>query len=171
MKCPHCKDTALVRAKYANANIRKCHDCKGVLLATSRAEKIKRRVNKDIQQLEKELESATAKDGVDEIRCPACHCPMDKKRFDKIGFNVDECRQCGMAWFDAGELAAIQLSFEDRPQTAELNKFRNRLQNMTDQERTEYEQRIAELRDLGTPMEQATLEATAELTFLYYWLN
>jgi len=40
---------------------------------------------------------------------------------------------------------------------------------MTDEERSEYEKRIARLRDLGTPMEQAVRGAVFELADLHYW--
>ena len=168
MNCPYCQ-TTLVRTKYAGANVRECPGCKGMLLATSRAEKIKRRVNKDIDQLEKELESVSNKDGLEEIRCPACRDKMDKRLVKKLGIHVDDCNQCGMTWFDSGELAALQLAFEERPQTAELNKFRHRLENMNDEERTEYEASIARLTDLGTPLDQAVRGAVFEMSLRYYW--
>ena len=63
------------------------------------------------------------------------------------------------------------MAFEARAQTSELNGFRDRLENMTDEERSEYEQRIARLRDLGTPMEQAVRGAVFELAYRYYWWN
>jgi len=141
-----------------------------MLLATSRAEKIKRRVNKDVEQLMKEVTTVEANDGLEEIRCPACRDKMDKQLVKKLGIHVDDCNQCGMTWFDPGELAEVQLAFEARAQTSELNGFRDRLvENMTDEERSEYEQRIARLRDLGTPMEQAVRGAVFELADLHYW--
>ena len=166
MNCPHCK-TGLMRTKYASANVRECPECKGTLLATSRAEKIKRRVNKDVERLEKEVESVSVKDGLEEIRCPACRDKMNKRLVKKLGIHIDDCKQCDTTWFDPGELAALQLAFEQRPQTAESNKFRDRLENMTEAERAEYEQRIAKLRDLGTPMEQALRGAAVELSYQY----
>ena len=168
MNCPHCKE-ALKRTKYANANVRECPNCKGMLLATSRAEKIKRRVNKDVEQLMKEVTTIEPNDGMEEIRCPACRDKMDKQLVKHLGIHVDDCNQCGMTWFDPGELAEVQLAFEARAQTSELNGFRDRLENMTDEERSEYEQRIARLRDLVTPMEQAVRGAVFELAYRYYW--
>lgn len=170
MNCPHCKHP-LQRTKYANANVRECPTCKGMLLASTRAEKIKRRVNKDVKELMKEVMAVEPKDGLEEIRCPACRDKMDKRLVKKLGIHVDDCDQCGMAWFDPGELAEVQLAFEARSQTAELNEFRDRLENMTDEERAEYEQRIAMLRDLGTPMEQAVRGAVFELAYKYYWYS
>ena len=168
MNCPHCQE-ALERTRYANANVRECPNCKGMLLATSRAEKIKRRVNKDVTQLIKEVTTVEANDGLEEIRCPACRDKMDKQLVRNLGIYVDDCNQCGMTWFDPGELAEVQLAFEARAQTSELNGFRDRLKNMTDEERSEYEQRIARLKDLGTPMEQAVRGAVFELADKYYW--
>jgi hypothetical protein len=48
-----------------------------------------------------------------------------------------------------------------------VNAFRERLKNMTPEERAEYEKRISELRDIGTPMEQALSEASGELWFRF----
>ena len=84
MNCPHCKE-ALKRIKYANANVRECPNCKGMLLATSRAEKIKRRVNKDVRQLMKEVTTIESNDGLEEIRCPACRDKMDKQLVKHLG--------------------------------------------------------------------------------------
>ena len=142
-----------------------------MLLATSRAEKIERRVNKDTAQLNQELMESSGNDHRDSMKCPSCRAEMRKRRASQLDFFVDDCRQCGMSWFDGGELAALQLSFENDHQVVELNRMRERLKNMTDDERSEYEASIARLKDLGSPMEQAILSATFELTVYYYWLS
>ena len=48
-----------------------------------------------------------------------------------------------------------------------MNAFRERLKNMTPEERAEYEKRISELKDLGGPLQQAFSEAGRELWFRY----
>ena len=83
-------------------------------------------------------------------------------------FFVDDCPQCEMSWFDGGELAALQLLFEIKPQTVELNAMRDRLKNMTEDERKEYEANIAKLQDLGSPMGQAIRGASFELAIKYW---
>ena len=168
MICPVCEQK-LIQAKYADANVRECPKCQGVVLNKSRAEKISRRIDKDIPALFEEIEQATQPDTLHGIRCPGCRVPMKKTHHQTLGIQLDECKSCGISWFDAGELAKLQLEFESREQTVELNSMRERLANMGETERKRYEQRIANLVDLGTPMEQAIREATIELTD--YFLN
>ncbi len=168
MKCPKC-ETSLVRSRYAGANVRECESCSGMLLCRNRATKIERRVNKDIQQLVEETETVASSDTLEKVRCPACRNRMDKSLIEKIGIHIDECRNCDNAWFDGGELALLQLAYENRDQTVELNQMRDRLKNMSAAERAEYEERIANLVDLGSPMEQAIRGATLELSERYWW--
>jgi hypothetical protein len=49
-----------------------------------------------------------------------------------------------------------------------MNAFRERLKNMTPEERAEYGKRISEMRDLGSPMEQAFNEASSDLWFHFF---
>jgi len=168
MRCPKW-ETALQRSKYLDANVRQCASCKGLLLDRKRAEIIKKRVNKDVDQLTEESEQALSEDTVEKVRCPACRNRMDKKLIEELDFHVDECRNCHKAWFDGGELARLQLAFENRPQTEELNRMRQRIANMTAKERSDYEERIANLKDLGMPIEQVMFGATAEIASMYWW--
>ena len=93
---------------------------------------------------------------------------MRKETVRKPGFQIDECDNCDFVWFDGGELASLQLVYESKEQTQELNGMRDRLETMTAAQRKAYEDRIANLVDLGSPMEQAIREATFELTMEYY---
>ena len=168
MQCPKC-ESGLTRSKYLGANVRKCESCNGMLLDRDRATKLEKRVNKEVEQLTREIETTAATDVLEKIRCPACRNRMKKVRVEELDFHVDECSNCDKAWFDGGELARLQLAFEKTPQTEELNKMRERLKGMSDEERAEYEKRIANLKDLGSPMEQAMMGATKELAFRYWW--
>ena len=163
MNCPSC-DNTLTRTTYSGANVRQCENCDGILLPKRRAESIQRKIDKDTKRLVAEIVAARHSDLTSDIRCPQCRNKMTKISVQELGFSVDECDNCGMAWFDAGELAQLQLAFESRPQTAELNAMRERLENMTDRERAEYERRIAELPDLGSPMLQAMTAAAFEIS-------
>lgn len=159
MNCPSC-EKKLSRTQYAGTNVRHCDQCQGVLLKSSRANKIERRVNKDVDELEKEIRRFDNEDTIREVRCPACRDKMDKLFVKKLEFYVDNCGQCGMSWFDGGELASLQLAYENKPQAKELARMRNRLKNMTDEERLEYETDLQNLRDLGSSMGQAARGAT-----------
>jgi Zn-finger nucleic acid-binding protein len=172
MQCPTC-ELELVRGKYAGANVRECTGCQGALLATTRAAKIERRVNKDVPELVKEVANTTASDTDHKIRCPSCRAEMEKRQIKQLGLSIDDCHQCGMSWFDGGELAALQLCFEKDPQTVELNRMRERLSSMTEEERLEYEANISKLKDLGSSLGQAIRGATFDLTSSYYgiWMS
>jgi Zn-finger nucleic acid-binding protein len=168
MNCPQCNEK-LARIKYKGANAQQCLSCNGILIDKTRASRIEKRVNKDVAQLAKEAERSESVDVQEEIRCPACRNRMAKVLVKELLFHVDECSNCDKAWFDGGEIAKIQLAFENKEQTIELNQMRTRLQNMSEAEKASYEKRIAELTDLGTPMEQAISESVLELSAFYYW--
>lgn len=166
MNCPIC-DIRLNKAVYAKANVEQCPQCFGLLLSSYRAKTIQRRVDKDIAQLIEEARTAPQQDTLAKIRCPKCRTPMTKSRDKELGFQIDECERCELSWFDPRELALWQLVYESSPQRVEMNAFRERLKNMTPAERAEYEKRISELRDLGTPMQQALSEASSDLLISY----
>ncbi len=170
MKCPICK-LDLVRGKYIGATVHECMGCQGALLVTARADRIERRVNKNVAQLVREIATTTAGDTQETVRCPRCRAEMAKRPIRQLGLSVDDCQQCGMSWFDGGELAALQLLFESKPQTVELNRMRERLEQMTEEERLEYEANIRRLTDLGSPVGQAFREAAFELSVRFRWMS
>lgn len=150
--------------------MRQCETCNGLLVDQKRAARLEKRVNKDVEELNKESESSAVVDTLDEVRCPACRNQMDKVLMEDFEFHVDECDNCDKTWFDGGELARLQLAFENREQTVELNRMRERLRNMTGEERAQYEERIANLPDRGTPIEEVAMESTSHLA-LFCWFR
>jgi Zn-finger nucleic acid-binding protein len=168
MNCPACHQK-LFRTQYAGANVHRCRNCLGHLVDQRRAKKIEKRINKDLGDLKNEIQLATDNDLMDAIRCPRCKARMKKLLPKDLGFHIDECKNCDFTWFDGGELAKVQLAFEAKAQTQELNQMRNRLESMTPAERQSHKERIDGLIDLGTPFEQAAIEATFELSWQYYW--
>lgn len=169
MNCPRCDNQKLQRTKYIDANVRECSSCGGLLLKTSRATKIERRIDKNHDALHEEIAKSTQDDSIAKMRCPSCRDIMQKRSIRRLDFLVDDCESCGMSWFDGGELAAIQLNFEQKAQTVELNAMRDRLRSMTDSERAEYEQNLANLKDLGSSFSQACRGATIELLSRRHW--
>lgn len=167
MKCPKCSDP-LVRTKYAGANVHECPNCYGHLVEHRRVARIEKRIDKDLDQLKDEVIDSDGIDLGEKIRCPRCRDRMRKQANRKLGFQTDECGNCDFVWFDGGELAMLQIGFEANPQTQEVNKMRNRLESMTTAQRREYDERIANLVDKGSPMEQAVRGATFELTYRFY---
>lgn len=50
-----------------------------------------------------------------------------------------------MIWLDSGELAKMQLVYEYSEQGEEIDRFRNRLKNMSPERKRDLEERIANL--------------------------
>jgi Zn-finger nucleic acid-binding protein len=167
MKCPTC-DIPLSKARYSKANVERCPQCLGLLISNYRAKTLQQRIDKKIDQLIEEARTAPQHDTLVKIRCPECRTPMNKSPDKEFGFLLDECERCELTWFDPRELALLQLVYESTPQRVEINAFRERLRNMTPEERAEYEKRVSELRDLGSPMEQAFNEASSDLWFHFF---
>lgn len=166
MKCPTC-DIPLRKAVYAKANVERCPQCFGLLLSSYRAKTLQQRVDKDIDQLIEEARTAPQHETLAEIRCPGCRTQMAEIADKDFGFMIDQCERCELTWFDPRELALLQLAYESSPQRVEMNAFRERLKNMTPEERAAYEKRISELRDLGTPLQQAFSEASSDLVLSF----
>lgn len=170
MHCPNCQQR-LDRTKYSGANVHQCRQCGGHLVDKRRVKTIEKRIDKDHKSLVNEIAASTQVDQLDKFRCPRCKAPMKKSVPEDLGFHVDECMNCDATWFDGGELAKVQLAFETKSQTQQVNRMRDRLNSMTPAERAAYEKRIENLVDLGSPMGQAVTEATFELTWNYYFFG
>ncbi len=110
-KCPIC-DVALEREVYEGFPIDSCPSCSGCLVRQSGVEGIKRTRQVDSAELVAEaqtFESSTQGD----VTCPACFRMMEKCTtlgFPKVEF--DCCDGCTSIWFDPGELAMLQLTYE-----------------------------------------------------------
>lgn len=163
MNCPRC-DQTLNRAKYAGANTFACNQCRGHLIAQTRVRAIESRINKDLDGLQNEVVAAGEFDLQGKVKCPKCRGQMRKTKARKLEFTIDECTNCDFTWLDGGELAKIQLAFEAKDQTQELNRMRDRLNNMSDEERAEYQADIDRLVDLGSSLEQAISGAAIHYT-------
>lgn len=168
MNCPNC-DHHLARIRYAGVNVLKCDHCGGHLVENHRVKTIERKVEKDLKPLVAEIVAVQGLDTAHKIRCPRCRDRMIKKEIRaQRRFRIDECRNCDLVWLDGGELAEIQLAFRTKEQTAEVNRMRQRLASMNEEERREYEKNIANLPEIGPDME--LLKAISEeTTFQFYF--
>jgi len=68
-----------------------------------------------------------------------------QKNSGAASFAIDYCQRCDLFWLDAGELAKLQLLFEASESGAERQRLKERLENMTPEQRDELERRIADL--------------------------
>ncbi len=145
MLCPICA-VRLERSKYENLGIRVCPRCHGILVRKNRLEVIRNRREKTPDQLVKEIAEA-GEDSMQRLRCPECRVTMrkERRRLGPSEFWIDVCTKCEWIWLDPGELAKLQLAFELSEQGAEREQMRQRLANMTPEEREELQQRIDRL--------------------------
>ncbi len=67
------------------------------------------------------------------------------KHFGPAHFKIDKCRKCDLFWLDYGELAKLQLIYEYSDQGMERMRMKERLANMTEQQKQELDERIASL--------------------------
>ncbi len=150
MQCPKCK-IPLTREIYEGLPIHGCKQCLGHLLSAARLKAIKTRRDKKIDDFRSEIKTERvppqAGDTAERLRCPKCRSGMEKrsKPFGPTEFHIDLCRRCDLYWLDVGELAKLQLIYEYSEQGRESERIRQRLENMTPEEKAEFEKRIAAL--------------------------
>ncbi len=101
---------------------------------------------KDHDELADEM-NQSAHDTEGQIHCPACMRRMQKrsKQLGQSTFGVDRCESCQLIWLDNGELAKLQIIYEFSEQGREAQRFKDRLNNMTPQEKNELKERISKL--------------------------
>jgi len=145
MKCPVCS-SGLDRSRYEGLPVFICDDCNGYLVGTRRATDINRRRAKSPEDLKQEALVDGHKDSEDGLRCPRCRRPMDKELWkESASFHIDKCRDCELVWFDAGELARLQLDYEATPRAQEASRFQNRHRQLTPEEKRQFEHNLARL--------------------------
>ncbi len=147
MKCPVCSDE-LERVTYEGMSVQRCGQCRGVLAGRQRVEAIKRTREKPPKQLMDEAAREANADTEAKVRCPRCRAAMAKQRLPKpASFHIDTCAACKLIWFDGGELARLQLTYEISPQGREAAEFQRRLAEMTPEQKQEFEENLARLPD------------------------
>lgn len=153
MKCPACK-LKLRRIQYEGLFIRQCDSCRGHLVTLSRLKSIQaRRRNSENDLLDEVVNEGS--DTIEKLRCPACLRRMEKrkKQMGSVHFFIDRCGDCDHLWLDKGELAKMQVIYEYSEKGEEAERFRQRLANMSAEDKAAMEQRIASL-----PEEQISRE-------------
>jgi Zn-finger nucleic acid-binding protein len=70
-----------------------------------------------------------------------------KKRFIEApaSLHVDSCSDCKVGWFDGGELARLQLTYEISPQARYSAEFKRRHEEMTPERKAEFEENLQKL--------------------------
>lgn len=149
MKCPVCDQEMLVAGKYESVSVKCCNGCEGHLVRTGRINAIKNSKAEVSTEIYEELLVPNERDTLKQLLCPGCLRSMEetKKRILDHEFVINECKRCRFTWFDGGELKKLQVYFEFSDQGEEMLRFRDRIKNLTAEERAEIDERIAGLKD------------------------
>jgi len=119
--CPKC-NRRMKRRPYERIEIWSCAGCGGALVFDEDLEKSKHDRDLSRDQLAAGLTRVEHSDTDRILNCTQCLRPMSKAHYRQaepeaqrgltLDFHVDFCSQCEHFFLDAGELEAIQLSFE-----------------------------------------------------------
>ncbi len=143
--CPVC-DIPLMRLQYEGLALFKCGKCSGHLVESQRMETIKHKRDVDSEGLMKEVREESGDDSVGLLRCPRCRREMEKEELPApADFHLDRCESCELIWLDGGELAKVQLFYENSPAGRARAEERERWASMSDDKRAEVEARIDNL--------------------------
>lgn len=163
MECPAC-NVPLERAAYEHAAVFQCPQCSGYLVQKRRLFLIK----SSREQTPEMLEQAAANEHVDSderIRCPRCRMNRMRKQRVRFGddgeFQLDVCEDCEQVWFDGGELARYQMSYESSPQAQEAERMERRQRSRTPEQRAEVDERMKGLQRADSFLVQGFEEATS----------
>jgi Zn-finger nucleic acid-binding protein len=157
MKCPLCQ-TPLTRIEYESFNLHRCSDCHGHLVSQQRVDAIERRRDKSVEELKEDVEAHLQIDCEGKLRCPRCRAAM-RKQMERGGlFKLDTCDACKLVWFDGGELAMLQLRYQDSDQGREQVELQRRLAAMTPEQKAEFEKNLAQMQPGFLSMDEVLLE-------------
>jgi Zn-finger nucleic acid-binding protein len=145
MNCPVC-DVPLARVPYEGFPVWTCGQCHGHFADTARIETIKNTTRLSTAELKEEAKAEYRNESEKSLRCPRCLRAMEKKRLnEKWNFIIDYCAPCDWTWFDGGELAILQLLYEDTPAARDRAEFKRRIAEMTPARLRQYEENLAKM--------------------------
>jgi Zn-finger nucleic acid-binding protein len=144
MKCPCC-DTPLTRIESEASVRHRCGECGGNLVSHKRLDLIQRRRDRTIEQLKQEVETFFQHDSAERLRCPRCRGTMSKDLERGRLFYIDWCTVCSLVWLDGGELAMLQLRYQDSDKGQEEAELQRRLAAMTDEQKAEFQANLAKM--------------------------
>ena len=167
MDCPTCS-RPLTRTTYENVQVMQCEECFGYLVARRRLKLIKSTREMGPEALHEEVRTEQAPDSRDQLRCPKCLAEVMRKErvrvSDEQSFHLDVCRKCDNVWLDGGELARLQIKFEQSAKALDAFAHQERIESLSGDERTELEERIDKLEEspgvFGASMADLGLLAT-----------
>ena len=148
MDCPKCS-RPLSRTTYENVRVMQCEECLGYLVVRKRLRLIKSLREQSPEALQSEADTQQVPDTQEQIGCPRCRVETMNKERVRIAaddfFHLDVCRKCDRVWLDGGELARLQIKFEQSAKAVEAFAHQERLRSFTDEQRAEFQERIDKL--------------------------
>ncbi len=148
MDCPTC-GKQLSQAEYESTRVEQCGECSGYLVARKRLRLIKSSREKTPDVLENEAGAEQQPDTREQIRCPKCRVERMKKERVRVSadeaFMLDVCPKCENVWLDGGELARLQMKFEQSAKAIDAFARQEQLQNLDDDRREAFQQQLDEL--------------------------
>jgi Zn-finger nucleic acid-binding protein len=131
-----------------------------------RLESIKRVTRTPTDELAQEA-AAFAGDTTDRVQCPRCRVRMRKEELDVpgTGLHTDVCDSCRLVWFDGGELALLQLAYEQSAEFHNVDELRQRMRELeaSPERKAAFEAALAKLPESQFTLESAFSEGGALL--------
>jgi Zn-finger nucleic acid-binding protein len=115
-------------------------------LTEDRAARVKGNRTRTVEELKQEVIAESCPDTKKTIHCPRCGREMAKRFLRKpAALYIDVCPKCSHVWFDGGELARAQLSYEISERGRDAAEFQRRVAAMTPEARAEFERNLSKL--------------------------
>lgn len=146
MRCPACRTINLKRDTYEGVNVDKCPQCLGHLIPRLRSEGIQRRSKLSQEDLTTQVMLDRGEDTQKLLGCPRCGERMRKvNKARPTRFQIDLCRECDLLWLDGGELALLQLAYEDSAQGRESREMQRRHEEMSQERKRQLHNNMKQL--------------------------
>lgn len=148
MKCPQC-DQTLERVTYEDVPVMQCAKCSGYFVAQNRLTLIRNSRDQNPESLQQEVQTQQQRDSTEQIKCPKCRVDRMKKQKvrldDENSFLLDVCPRCHHTWFDGGELARLQMKYEQSAKAVDEFARQSRLEQMPEEQRKQLDREIESL--------------------------
>jgi len=162
MNCPTC-EAELSRTTYENQAVFQCAQCGGYLVDRQDMVVIKKYQGQTREELEAELAKHPGRERGETVKCPKCRARRMDKRNMHVGnserIQLDLCPSCDVVWFDAGELARMQLHYEQSVQAVQSLAQRDADEIDDPARQAEFEKNLAALPKTQSGVSMAVSEA------------
>ena len=177
-QCPICPDAQLQRIRYEGFALLMCSSCGGALVDDPDIKGIERKMEIREDQLVPQAavsNSPNSPDNAGILHCPRClndmtkapaleELPASLKSTTIEDFYIDHCKNCRLTWFDGGELAKLQLSYERSAKGQENKQHYENYLELNAAEQAKYRRTMAEsVYSSGDALSKGFFESLAEM--------